>query len=449
MSSENWKQKTYKTWEEAFRGLAPVVRQQSARTADYTRVLFLEACVYPAYAKDPSIPLYMNVKYEETAYKCGLYHQLGKALLPPEYQVWRESFTEEEKIMFRKYTTDGKELVSRLQGEDDEEVSIPSKMIRKSCEQHMERWNGSGFPKARTGADISLIGQIVGLAKELDWLVSSRRSENPFEEAIETLVAQKDRMFSSDLISVLKNCRGELRAVYKKYIQYTKALPKTVPLVDKRKERPFGLKYRALPEQNGMSYYESVAWFGAVLDKPEDAETMEEVEPLLNRVGMMYDVNFYLLYEAADAALRMKNCSLPCDGILVPMFQSFFRGDNQWNRFDQLFTDQPIEKKKLMMLVPGELLHFAEPALVEQLTGFLERGMTLVLDDLNPEKISLMQILEIGFTHVRFPEEMTFREKDAEVLEKLQSNGITIVDRVKEGFLFTEDELIRGMLSEE
>ena len=44
MAEQNWKRKEYETWDEAFRGLAPAVRQQSVRVAAYTQVLFVQAC---------------------------------------------------------------------------------------------------------------------------------------------------------------------------------------------------------------------------------------------------------------------------------------------------------------------------------------------------------------------------------------------------------------------
>ena len=43
MAEQNWKRKEYETWDEAFRGLAPAVRQQSVRVAAYTQVLFVQA----------------------------------------------------------------------------------------------------------------------------------------------------------------------------------------------------------------------------------------------------------------------------------------------------------------------------------------------------------------------------------------------------------------------
>ena len=44
MTDLNWKRKEYETWDEAFRGLAPVIRQQSVRVAGYTQALFVQAC---------------------------------------------------------------------------------------------------------------------------------------------------------------------------------------------------------------------------------------------------------------------------------------------------------------------------------------------------------------------------------------------------------------------
>ena len=38
----------------------------------------------------------MKSKFADVAYKCGAYHQLGKALVPPEYQIWQDDFTAEE-----------------------------------------------------------------------------------------------------------------------------------------------------------------------------------------------------------------------------------------------------------------------------------------------------------------------------------------------------------------
>ena len=102
MLEQDWKRKEYETWDEAFHGLAPVIRQQSVRVAAYTQVLFVQACESGFAADTEKGRQQITSKYADLAYKCGLYHQLGKALVPPEYQIWRNDFTEEEVAVYRK-----------------------------------------------------------------------------------------------------------------------------------------------------------------------------------------------------------------------------------------------------------------------------------------------------------------------------------------------------------
>ena len=249
----------YETWDEAFRGLTPAVRQQSVRVAAYTQTLYVQACAAKFCGQVRGGPERMQGKYADLSYKCGMYHQLGKALVPPEYQLWVKDFTEEEQAVYRKYTTDGRTLVANLQarserawerrrGEMTEQPTrnIPWLMIRESCEQHMERWDGSGYPAGLRKDQISPIAQIVGIAKELDRLASETKSEDPFSEAYAILVDQSGTAWNPDLIEILKTSRAKCRAIYNKYIHYTMTLPKTIPLVEKRKDRPMGLNYRPM-----------------------------------------------------------------------------------------------------------------------------------------------------------------------------------------------------------
>ena len=111
----NINRKIYETWDEAFRGLAPVVRQQSVRVASYTQVLFAQACASSFASNDKEGAIRIQGKNADLAYKCALYHQIGKSLVPHEYQVWDNRFTQEEQALYRKYTTDGRILVSKLQ----------------------------------------------------------------------------------------------------------------------------------------------------------------------------------------------------------------------------------------------------------------------------------------------------------------------------------------------
>jgi len=485
ISEQNWKRKEYETWDEAFRGLAPSVRQQSVRVAAYTQALFVQACAGDFGQNTVDGAERMKGKYADLAFKCGMYHQLGKALVPPEYQLWSDDFTEEEQAVYKKYTTDGRLLVSVLQerkirardkrkGELTEHPTknIPELMLRESCEQHMERWDGSGYPAGRFSSDISPIAQIVGIAKELDRLASETKSETPFDDAYATLISQAGKEWSSELIEVLKETKKKCRAIYKKYIYYTMTLPKTIPLVPKRKDRPMGLSYRPMVSdtEGNVVAYEAIPWFGGIADRPGETEGMAELEGMLRRKELVVDVGMYFLYEAADTIVRMNNCELTLKGILLQMLPDFYLSGTQLQRLNQLFKDQPISREQLMLTIPEQTVLSANKANKEIIERYLRNGILLVLDGYHPDQFSAEQVKAMGFTYVRLSPELYLQQETANTMNLLRQQGFTLIGGGADthdtlawliacgvlctsgtltGVPVTEDELIRDCLSRE
>lgn len=441
MAEQNWKRKEYETWDEAFRGLATAVRQQSVRVAAYTQVLFVQACA-DGYGKDTAGGAQeMDGRFGDLAYKCGMYHQLGKALVPPEYQLWWADFTEEEAAVYRKYTADGRRLIASLQerglaakerrtGESDplDTENIPWRMQRESCQQHMERWDGSGYPDGRRAGEISPIARVVGLAKELDRLAAETKSEDPFAEAFDALCAGAGTLWDPALIQVLHRCRSKCREVYRKYIHYTMTLPKTIPLVDKHKDRVMGLRYRPMvaARDGAPVLYEAVPWFGGIAGRPGETEDMAALAEMLRRTDLTAEVSFYLLYEAADALLRIRNCKLAIEAILVPLLPDFWRG-NRAAQFAELFDDQPVDRAQLWLAVPADYAAAAGKGAREQLSRYIRSGLTLVLDGWDPEKLPIDQVRELGFTHLRPRRELYLQQHTANILMPLSQSGMTIL----------------------
>lgn len=441
-----WKRTEYETWEEAFRGLAPVIRQQSVRVAAYTQALYVQACAASFGKQSKESTERMQGKYADLAYKCGMYHQLGKALVPPEYQLWTDDFTEEEQAVYKKYTTDGRLLVATLQergnrarekrrGELIEQPTknIPWLMIRESCEQHMERWDGQGYPAQRSGANISPIAQIVGMAKELDRLASETKSEDPFAEAFQTLVEQSGSAWNPDLVEVLKSARTKCRSVYNKYIHYTLTIPKTIPLVEKRKDRPMGLQYRPMIRDNSGTVvaYEAIPWFGGILGRPGETESAAELEPMLQRKKMVEDISRYFLYEAADALLRIENCKLNLQSVVLQMLPSFYSLNTQLQNFNQLFKDQPVPREKLLLTIPADTVFGATKHTTELIERYLRNGIRLVLDGYDPEKhgqkLSSDTLKAMGFVYLRLAPELYMQQATANAITRLRGEGFTIL----------------------
>jgi len=443
---QTWKRTEYDTWDEAFRGLAPVIRQQSVRVAAYTQALYVQACAGKFGTETRAGAERMQGKYADLAYKCGMYHQLGKALVPPEYQIWAADFTEEEQAVYKKYTTDGRILVATLQSRSErawerrrgEHIEQPTKnipwlMIRESCEQHMERWDGKGYPAQLKATEISPIAQIVGIAKELDRLVSETKSEDPFTEAFQILIDQSGSAWNPALIEVLKTSRTKCRAIYNKYIHYTLTIPKTIPLVEKRKDRPMGLNYRPMvcDTEGTVVAYEAIPWFGGILGRPGETEAASELEEMLVRKKMVEDVSTYFLYEAADTVLRIENCKLQIQAVLLQMLPSFYHLNTQLQHFTQLFKDQPISRDKLLLTVPAELVFNANKRTLELIERYLRNGVRLVLDGYDPgkhgEKLSANQLKGMGFLYLRLAPELYMKQETANSIMSLQQNGFTVL----------------------
>lgn len=438
---QNWKRKEYETWDDAFRGLAPTVRQQSVRIAAYTQALFVQACA-SKFGMDTNDGMErMRGQFADLAYKCGMYHQLGKALVPPEYQIWQKDFTEEENSVYCKYTTDGRLLVATLQergarakekrkGEVMEQPTenIPWLMIRESCEQHMERWNGTGYPAGRAGKAISPIAQIVGIAKELDRLSAETPSETPFDDAYQILIAQSGTLWSADLIEVLKSAKSKCRAVYNKYIYYTQTLPKTIPLVEKKKDRPMGLQYRpmAADGEGKVAAYEAIPWFGGIANRPGETEGMEELEGMLRRKNLVTDISFYFLYEATDAVVRINNCKLDLK-ILLQMLPDFYLQGTQLQQLNQLFKDQPNSREKLILTIPEETVLNANKANTEIIERYLRNGVNLMVDNYHPDKTNANKLRAMGFNYLRPAPELNLKQETAEHLTWLREIGFTLV----------------------
>jgi len=484
MATKKVKRRKFENWDDAFHGLSQVVRQESARVAAYTQVLYVQACANNFCSGTKEGGNRMQGKYSDLAFKCGMYHQLGKALVPPEYQLWQDDFTETEKAVYRKYTTDGRLLVATLQerGGSEERMkgglseqptrNIPWLMLRESCEQHMERWDGSGYPAGLRGDEISPIAQIVGIAKELDRLCSTTKSEDPFDAAYRTLSEQAGTAWSPALVEVLKAARSKCRGIYKKYIHYTQTLPATIPLVVKKKDRPMGLTYRPMVSdtQGTVVAYEAIPWFAGVLGDPGKTESLVELEAMLKRKNLTQDISYYFLYEAADTLLRIENCQVNVKAVMLQMLPDFYTCGTQLQRLLQLFKDQPIPKEKLMLTVPASLIAKTTKANLEVMERYLRNDICLVVDHYDPELVPMDKLKAMGFKYLRLEPTLYGKPETALAMTQLHQAGFILLGGDVEsheilhwlaechvsyasgpiaGITVSEDELIRDALARE
>ena len=244
-----------------------------------------------------------------------------------------------------------------------------------------------------------------------------------------------------------------------------------LPLVEKKKDRPMGLQYRPMvsDEQGTVVAYEAIPWFVGVASDPEK-NSLEELEGTLRRKNLTVDISFYFLYEAADAVLRIENCRVNLQAVVLRMLPDFFTSGTQLQRLLQLFKDQPIPKEKLILTVPSELIAKTTKTNIEIMERYTRNGMCLLADEYDPAQLPVEKLKSMGFTHVRPASRLYGTPELALAMTQLHQAGLTILGGNVEshetlawlkdchmaycsgaitGLPVSEDEMIRDALARE
>ena len=117
---------------------------------------------------------YMGEKREDIFISgfAGLFHDLGKALIPLTILNAPRKLNNAEFASMRRHPELGHAQLAALPG-------IPPAVLQGALEHH-EKFNGSGYPKGLAGDAISPIGRMVGIADVYDALASER----PYKQAM-------------------------------------------------------------------------------------------------------------------------------------------------------------------------------------------------------------------------------------------------------------------------
>lgn len=102
---------------------------------------------------------------------------IGKAKLPAGLLAKRTVLTAEERAELRRHVQYSYEILSNMPGIDPQVLQIVA--------EHHERYDGSGYPRALSGRDISPLGKIAGLVDTYDAMTSER----PYARALTSVEA--------------------------------------------------------------------------------------------------------------------------------------------------------------------------------------------------------------------------------------------------------------------
>lgn len=126
----------------------------------------------------------------------GILHDIGMIGVPEAIVDKPSALTEEETKLIRSHCEAGVAIIE------------PMKHLGPSIryvQEHHERWDGSGYPEGKRGSEISLGGQIVGIAEAWVAILESRAHRDSYsrDEAMEILRSHEDEWFTTEVTNAL------------------------------------------------------------------------------------------------------------------------------------------------------------------------------------------------------------------------------------------------------
>lgn len=124
----------------------------------------------------------------------GIFHDIGMAMLPKDIVYKKDALELEEKRYILYHPTKGYDYLK--------DKSFLSSYVRAITLGHHEHADGSGYPNRKSGDEIHLLTQIIGIADIYDAMTSDRpyRQALPVNEAMEYIMSVAGKHYSMDIV---------------------------------------------------------------------------------------------------------------------------------------------------------------------------------------------------------------------------------------------------------
>lgn len=141
-------------------------------------------------------------------------HDIGKIGIPDRVLLKPGKLDAEEWKIMQTHVDIGVEILS---GSDSELMNMAAEV----AQNHHEKWDGSGYPRALVGEKIPLTGRVVAIADVFDALTTERPYKKawPIEKAVEFLQEQKSKHFEPRLVDLFIEILPDILAIREQYAE--------------------------------------------------------------------------------------------------------------------------------------------------------------------------------------------------------------------------------------
>jgi response regulator RpfG family c-di-GMP phosphodiesterase len=183
------------------------------RTQNYIRTLAIHLRDHPRFAD------FLTSANIEMLYKLAPLHDIGKVGIPDRILHKPGELTPEEFEIMKTHTLLGGNAISGAAGLTNVRNSPFLKAARQIAIGHHEKWDGSGYPFALCGDNISIPARLMALADVYDAMSSRRvyKSAIGHDEVAEAIINGKGKHFDPDVVEAFVKAINEFKEIAAKY----------------------------------------------------------------------------------------------------------------------------------------------------------------------------------------------------------------------------------------
>ncbi|MCK5387127.1 MAG: two-component system response regulator [Gammaproteobacteria bacterium] len=154
----------------------------------------------------------MSEAEAETLLNASPMHDIGKIGIPDNVLLKPGKLDSEEWAIMQTHVDIGVEILSGSS-------SALMDMAAEIAQNHHEKWDGSGYPRALVGEDIPLTGRIVAIADVFDALTTERPYKKawPIEETVEFFKNQSGKHFEPRLVELFLEILSDILDIREQY----------------------------------------------------------------------------------------------------------------------------------------------------------------------------------------------------------------------------------------
>jgi len=166
------------------------------------------------YSQSLAVAAGMSEAEAEVVLNASPMHDIGKIGIPDRVLLKPGKLDAEEWKIMQTHVDIGVEILS---GSD----SVLMNMAAEIAQNHHEKWDGSGYPRALTGEEIPLTGRVVAVADVFDALTTERPYKDawPIEKAVEFLKEQSGKHFDPKLVELFIGILPDILQIRQQYAE--------------------------------------------------------------------------------------------------------------------------------------------------------------------------------------------------------------------------------------